>query len=125
MHLPVYRPKNSLGTYPVSDSLRLHVTGERPADLQGQPEAGEEGIAFEGEGDDDFGSNKRPGSKPDDMGNSRGKRMAMKFVNKIASKEKYTQVRVLSTSNWPLYLYASSEQLIGGSHLAASCHNNR
>ena len=88
----ICRPKGSLGTRTVSDSLRLQVTGEQPAaDLQGS-DAATTGEDFEGNGASG-GSSAQPGARPEELGNSRGKRMAMKFVNKIASKEKYTQVR--------------------------------
>lgn len=87
------RPKTSLGTRTVSDSLRLQVTGEQPAaDQQGSMATTAEDD-FEGNGASG-GTLPQPGAKPEELGNSRGKRMAMKFVNKIASKEKYTQVRM-------------------------------
>ena len=78
-----------MGTHPVSDSLRLNVSGARPsgdmeyegADAPGEAESG--------------GNSPASAKKPEELGNSRGKRMAMKFVNKIASKEKYTQVSCL------------------------------
>ena len=83
------RPKNSMGTHPVSDSLRLHVSGARPSADRG------ESMEYEGAdapGGADAGGSAPAAPKPEELGNSRGKRMAMKFVNKIASKEKYTQV---------------------------------
>ncbi len=90
----ICRPKTSLGTRTVSESLRLQVTGEEPAaDQQGNFAATAEGqIETNGASS---GPDSQPGSRPDALGNSRGKRRAMKFVNKIASKEKYTQVRLL------------------------------
>lgn len=67
------------------------MTGEQPvADQQGDFTATAE-EAFEGNGAGG-GAPPQAGARPDELGNSRGKRMAMKFVNKIASKEKYTQV---------------------------------
>ena len=49
------------------------------------------GEDYEGNGASS-GRSAQPGVRPEELGNSRGKRMAMKFVNKIATKEKYTQV---------------------------------
>ena len=75
-----------MGTHPVSDSLRLNVSGVRPSG----------DMEYEGadapSGTEAGGNSPTPAPKPEELGNSRGKRMAMKFVNKIASKEKYTQV---------------------------------
>ena len=76
-----------MGTLTVSDTLKLN--------LPGTPHASDAGL----EGDEDEDS--QPGSarqapKPEDLGNTRGKRMAMKFVNKIANKDKYTKVSLFS-----------------------------
>jgi len=79
-----------MGTHPVSADLRLHVSGARPS---GDPEC----EAEEAGGGAQAGGRIPPGgAKPEELGNSRGKRMAMKFVNKIANKEKYTQVGLVT-----------------------------
>lgn len=76
----------------MSDDLRLNLSGEAAGrDQQTSPEPVEE-VDFEGDGMSGSGNAPSAGRRPDELGNSRGKRMAMKFVNKIASKEKYTQV---------------------------------
>ena len=88
-----------MGQLPVSDNLRLHMTGRRPS--LDRPISEEEQALEEAEAADSSipypdtpkGSGRPP--RPEDLGNSRGKRMAMKFVNKIANKDKYTQVHPL------------------------------
>ena len=86
------RPRNGLGTQ-VSDSLRLRVSGEQPSQEQQAATESTSDADYEGNGMATGGSSvPRAEASRDELGNSRGKRMAMKFVNKIASKEKYTQV---------------------------------
>jgi hypothetical protein len=82
-----------MGTHPVSDSLRLHVSGATPSAEVGGSDPGLEFESAEAPGGTGAGERSPLGAvKPEELGNSRGKRMAMKFVNKIANKEKYTQV---------------------------------
>lgn len=80
----VLRPRNSMGSRPVSESLKLKKANSRRS-LERQASADSEGLLEEA-----TPSGRPP--RPEDLGNTRGKRLAMKFVNKIASKDKYTQV---------------------------------
>lgn len=78
-----------MGTTAVSDSLKIQ--------LQGGSGHAEFSPIDEEEGLESAAPQQRSQPKPEELGNTRGKRMAMKFVNKIANKEKYTQVRIWST----------------------------
>lgn len=89
------RPKAHLGTHQVSDSLRLRVTGDHAAAEPRHSLEESPNLEYEENGDTTAHAPQSE-ARPDEMGNSRGKRMAMKFVNRIASKEKYTQVLYLS-----------------------------
>lgn len=67
----------------------------------GEPQGGFDNapdLDFEGDGGQNNAGAPSPDRRSDELGNSRGKRMAMKFVNKIANKEKYTQVRTCMLS---------------------------
>ena len=76
-----------MGTRPVSESLKLRMSANRPP-MERQASGDSEGLVEEA-----TPSGRPP--RPEDLGNTRGKRLAMKFVNKIANKEKYTQVAIL------------------------------
>lgn len=86
------RQRNSMGTLTVSDTLKLNLQGSQRQSMEG-------GEADEEQEDQNLPSGTgRQAPKPEDLGNTRGKRMAMKFVNKIANKEKYTQVCLYTAS---------------------------
>ena len=104
------RQRNSMGTMTVSDTLKLNLPGTPLAS---------EGVPAEEEEDPEQSSSKQS-PKPEDLGNTRGKRMAMKFVNKIASKDKYTKVS-LSRQEIGYFCISADTQRGGAStHL---CHD--
>lgn len=77
-----------MGTTSVSESLKLSP--------QNRPQQTSIGSIDE-EREENSVTSSGHSPRPEDLGNTRGKRMAMKFVNKIASKEKYTQVQYNSS----------------------------
>lgn len=87
-----------MGTRPVSETLKLRTaSGRNSMDKQSFHDTEDmlTEVDVSQSADERIASGRPP--RPEELGNTRGKRLAMKFVNKIANKEKYTQVCSLAT----------------------------